>query len=103
MHSKEFVEKMKERLLEEKERLTEELASLSMHSEVGDDDDENASEFEMDEVSHDIAATIKADLGKIEVALKKVELGTYGQTESGEEISEQRLEVMPWADSVVEN
>lgn len=102
MHSQEFVQKMKERLLEEKERLTTELSELSMHNEVGDDEDENASEFEMDEVSHDIAATIKSDLEKIETALKKVDQGTYGMTEEGKEISEARLEVMPWADSVIE-
>jgi RNA polymerase-binding transcription factor DksA len=103
MHSQEFVQKMKERLLEEKERLDEELSSLKMHNEVGDDEDENASEFEMDEVNHDISATIKSDLEKIEAALKKVEQGTYGTTEDGKEISEARLEVLPWADTIIED
>ncbi|MDB4939772.1 MAG: hypothetical protein JWO40_197 [Candidatus Doudnabacteria bacterium] len=102
MHSQEFVQKMKEKLLEEKERLSEELAGLTMHNEVGDDEDENASEYEMDEVSNDIAATIKSDLEKIEAALKKVEQGTYGITDDGQEISEARLEVIPWANGIVE-
>jgi DnaK suppressor protein len=102
MHSQEFVERMKERLSEEKENLTEELASLSEHTEVGDETDENASEFQIDEVNHDIAATIKADLEKIEKALKKIEAGTYGITDDGTEISAERLEVLPWADSIVE-
>ncbi|MEK7652071.1 MAG: hypothetical protein AAB351_02635 [Patescibacteria group bacterium] len=102
MPSKEFVEKMKERLLEEKERLSEELSELSSHTEMGDEDDENAQEVGNDEVSQDIAATLKADLGKIESALKRIEDGSYGMTAEGQEIPEARLEVLPWADSIVE-
>jgi RNA polymerase-binding transcription factor DksA len=102
MHSQEFIQRMKERLLEEKERLSADLAALSTHTEMGDDEDENASEYEIDEVNHDIAATIKADLEKIEAALKKAEDGTYGMTEDGKEISEARLEVIPWADTAIE-
>jgi DnaK suppressor protein len=102
MPSKEFVEKMKERLLEEKERLSEELNELSSHTEMGDEDDENAQEVGNDEVSQDIAATLKADLEKIESALKRIEDGSYGMTSEGQEIPEARLEVLPWADSIVE-
>ncbi len=102
MHSQEFVEKMKERLLEEKERLSDELNELSAHTEMGDEVDENAQEVVADEVSQDIAATLKADLEKIEAALKRVEDGTYGMTASGEQIPESRLEALPWADSLVE-
>lgn len=101
MPSTEFAQKMKERLLEEKERLSEELASLSAHTELGDEEDENASEVVLDEVNQDIAATLKADLEKIDKALKKIEEGTYGITEDGKEIPEARLEVLPWADSEV--
>ena len=102
MHSKEFVEKMKERLLEEKERLSDELSELSAHTEMGDEDDENAQEVVADEVSQDIAATLKADLEKIEAALKRVEDGTYGTTVDGQDIPESRLEALPWADSLIE-
>ncbi|MEK7075614.1 MAG: hypothetical protein AAB948_02380 [Patescibacteria group bacterium] len=102
MPSKEFVEKMNERLLEEKERLSGELSELSSHTEMGDEDDENAQEVGNDEVSQDIAATLKADLKKIESALKRIEDGSYGMTADGQEIPEARLEVLPWADSIVE-
>src|SRR4051812_45680410 len=102
MHSKEFLERMKERLIEEKANLTEELNSLVETTDVGEESDENATAFQIDEVNSDISATIKADLEKIEKALKKIEAGTYGVTEDGREISEERLEVLPWADSIVE-
>ncbi len=101
MHAPEFVQKMKERLLEEKERLNEELASLTAHTEMGDEEDENASELALDEVNQDIAATLKADLEKIDQALAKVEQGTYGLTADGKDIAEARLEVLPWADTEV--
>ena len=102
MPSQEFVQKMKERLIEEKERLNEELAGLQEHTEMGDEEDENASEVEIDVVNHDIADTIKADLDKIDAALKRIEDGTYGVDAEGKEISESRLEVLPWADTNVE-
>ncbi len=101
MHSKEFIDRMKERLIEERENLTEELNSLSETTDVGEETDENATAFQIDEVNNDIAETIKADLLKIEKALKKTEDGTYGMTDDGQEISEERLEVLPWADSIV--
>lgn len=103
MHSQEFIQRMKERLLEEKERLTEELQGLSAHTELGDEADENANEVNLDEVSSDIAAAIKNDLEKIEIALKKADQGTYGMTDDGQQISEERLEVLPWADTVIES
>ncbi|SRR5258708_2452775 len=102
MHSKEFVQKMKERLVEEKERLSEEVAQFGRHTEIGDIEDEKATEIEMDEVNEDIAETLRADLKKIEVALVKIENGTYGTTSDGREIPEARLEAIPWADSLVE-
>lgn len=102
MHPQEFVQRMKERLLEEKDRLNEELSQFSHHTEVGDREDENASEIEMDEVNEDIAETLRADLKKVETALSKIDAGTYGLTADGEEIPESRLEVIPWADTLVD-
>lgn len=102
MHSQEFVQKMKERLLEEKDRITEELEGLSAHTELGDDPDENIQEMEVDQVNQDIISQLKEDLSKIEVALERSEKGTYGTTESGEMIPEARLEIIPWADTNVE-
>ena len=107
MHSQEFTQKMKERLLEEKERITDELSQLHEHTEMGPgptdatDYDANAQEINVDEVSQDIMAQLEEDLVKIDKALVKTEDGTYGMTDSGEQISESRLEVLPWADTTV--
>ena len=104
MHSEEFLQKMKTRLNEEKETIQEELSELNAHTEMGDDDDDNASEREVDEVNRDIIAQLKSDLVQIEQALANMEKGTYGLCAvGGEDISEQRLEVLPWADRCVEH
>lgn len=102
MPSQEFIQRMQERLLEEKERINEELSQLSEHTELGSDVDSNMEEVNVDEVNQDIIAQLKADLVLIEKALRKIDEGTYGKTDSGEEISEARLEVLPWADTNVE-
>lgn len=96
-----FIEEMKQKLTEEKERLEEDLAGLTAHTELGDDEDENAEEVNVDEVNQDIMATIKADLEKISKALAKIEAGTYGTDDNGREISEARLRAMPWADKAI--
>ncbi len=104
MHSREFLEKMKEQLLEEKERLTEELKDTQSHTEMGDDLDSAATEVEVDEVNQDIIAQLKSDLEKIDAALAKIENGTYGVCSiGGEDIPESRLEVLPWAETCIDH
>jgi RNA polymerase-binding transcription factor DksA len=108
MHSQEFIEKMKQRLEEEKERLSEELSQVPAHTEMQSNDDEweDASPLEMqvDEVSKDIIAQLKSDISKIETASERIEKGEYGVCSvGGEDISEERLEVIPWADTCVEH
>ncbi|MDQ3018683.1 MAG: hypothetical protein M3Q64_02335, partial [bacterium] len=88
-------------LLEAKHKLTEDLAGLSAHTEVGDDYDENATEVQLDDVSHDLMPRMQADLDRIEIALAKIEAGTYGIDDDGNEISEERLRVMPWAEKTL--
>ena len=103
MLSDEFIARMKERLLEEKQNFIDELASLQAHTELGDEEDENASEFQNDEVNKDIIAQLNSEVSRIDAALKRIEDGTYGKsTASGVEISEARLEVLPWAETTVE-
>ena len=92
---------MKQKLLAEKSRLEEELKGLSPHTEMGDDQDENAEEVNVDEVSQDLIARINSDLGKVEKALAKIEAGTYGTDDNGKPISEARLRAMPWADRAI--
>lgn len=102
MHSAEFTEEMKQLLLATKAQLTEELAGLSSHTEVGEDPDENASEIEMDEVSQDVMSRIQGDLAKIETALSRIEQGVYGiDINTKEDIAEDRLRVLPWAETGV--
>lgn len=101
MLSQEFIEEMKSKLLEEQARLQNDFSGLSEHSEVGDDMDENATEIQLDEVNQDVRETMKEDLEKIKVALQKIDEGTYGTDEDGNEISEERLRVIPWADKAI--
>ena len=101
MLSQDFINEMKAQLLQEKQRLTEELTGLSVHTEVGEDYDENATEVQLDDVSHDVRARINADLQKIETALEKMEAGTYGVDDEGNQISEERLRAIPWADKAL--
>ncbi len=101
MHSQAFISEMKEKLLAAKAELTEELKNLNPHTDLGDDDDENAEEINVDEVNQQVAVRIKGDLEKIDAALAKIEAGTYGTDSSGADIPEGRLRALPWADSSV--
>jgi RNA polymerase-binding transcription factor DksA len=101
MLSKNFVEEMEKQLLEAKQKLQTELAGLKPHEELGDDLDSNAQEVEDDEVSQDMIARLNLDLEKINIALAKIKAGTYGVDDEGNEISESRLRVIPWADKSV--
>jgi RNA polymerase-binding transcription factor DksA len=77
------------------------LAGLSSHTEVGPDEDENASEVAMDEVNQDLIARMHSDLDKINKALGKMDQGTYGVDDSGKVIGEDRLRAIPWADRAI--
>jgi len=99
--TEDFIEEMKTKLLEEKQRLTEELSNLPGHLEIGSRSDENAKEAEDDEVNNSLKIRIEADLEKIETALAKIDAGTYGIDDSGRQISEDRLRALPWADKAI--
>jgi RNA polymerase-binding transcription factor DksA len=101
MLSPEFIEEMKQKLLEQKTKLQNDLSGLSSHTEVGEDYDENATELQIDEVNQDVIAQMKSDIEKIDAALKRIEAGTYGTANDGQEISEQRLRALPWADTAL--
>ena len=101
MLSKEFIEEMQQKLVAQKQKLEGDLGGLSAHSEMGDEEDENASEINVDEASQDVIALMKKDLEKIETALAKIEAGTYGTDNDGKEISEARLRALPWADKAI--
>ncbi len=101
MLSESFVEEMKQKLLEQKQKLMEDLKGLSAHTEMGDTDEDNAGEIAADEASQDVIALMKADLEKINKALFKIHNGSYGADDEGNEISEARLRAMPWADKAL--
>ena len=99
--STQFIAEMKDLLLAKQEELTTELKGLSAHTEVGEDDEDNATEVQIDEVNQDVMARINADLVKIEQALEKIDAGTYGVDSDGNEIAEERLRVIPWAEKAI--
>lgn len=101
MLTPQFVEEMKQALLSKQTELQEELTGQHSHEELGTDMDSSAQEVEADEVSQDVIAVLKKDLEKIAVALEKIENGTYGTDVDGNEISEARLRVIPWADKAI--
>lgn len=101
MHSKEFIEEMKQKLLSEQHRLIDELSGLSPHTEMGSNEDDGALELEVDEASQSIILRLQDDLNKIAIALNNIEQGRYGIDAEGNEISEDRLRVLPWADTSV--
>lgn len=101
MLSEEFVKEMEAGLHAEKDRLEEELKGLSAHTEVGDSLEDNAEEFSVDAANQDVISRIRHDLQKIEFALGKIANGSYGTDAEGNEISEERLRVLPWADTAL--
>jgi RNA polymerase-binding transcription factor DksA len=101
MLSQDFIEEMKAKLLAEKDRLTADMAGMAEHTEIGRDYDENAQEVELDDVNSDMRGRMESDLAKIEKALAKIEAGTFGTADDGQEISEERLRVIPWADQAI--
>lgn len=96
-----FIDEMKQRLSEQKAKLEGELAGTQPHTELGDDEDDNASELAVDEVNQDLIERIKGDLEKIDKALQKIADGTYGTDDDGKEIGEDRLRAIPWADKAL--
>ncbi len=101
MHKQAFIEEMKGELEGRKAQLLEEIAGLRVHTEVGTDYDENATEIQIDNVNQDLIGRIQEDLQKIDAALSKIAAGTYGVDDKGKEISEQRLRALPWADKAI--
>lgn len=101
MLPQEFIAEMKQKLLAQKQKLENDLKGLSVHTELGSDVDSQVQEVEDDEVSQDVIAAMRADLAKIDKALKKIEDGVYGTDDQGQAISQARLRALPWADKAI--
>lgn len=102
MLSQDFINKMHQKLLDQKAKFEEELKNLPEHEEIGNRLDDAALEQTNDEVSHEVASRIRADLQDIDDALVRINTGTYGlDVDTGAPIEEKRLEVYPWAKKAI--
>ncbi|GIV77693.1 TraR/DksA C4-type zinc finger protein [Litorilinea aerophila] len=93
-----FVEKEKQKLLEEREQVLDELTHLRelMQSEVDVEPDEGDAEIFEREKNAALIAVLENKLQGIEAALRSIEKGQYGICERcGQPIELERLEVKP--------
>ncbi len=107
------IQEMKTRLEEKQKELEGNIASLTeAHptpvdpieaSEGPQDFEETAIDFDETQKEQSIEVNENALLTEVKAALKRIENGTYGKSVvSGTPIPERRLEVIPWADRLVE-
>lgn len=105
-------EELRQKLLEEKKKIEENLAKSetgrkgadreyqTAFPEIERDQEENADEMEIYESSLATDETLKAELQKINAALRAMEKGTYGFCQNcNKEIPLERLQVYPQADT----
>jgi RNA polymerase-binding transcription factor DksA len=100
---KEFIEKQKDALQKEKERIVIEIKQLKKYPDYGDGIGEDGLQ-EVVDYENNIAIEEELDfvLQKINKALKAIEAGTYGKCDNcSANIEMGRLEVVPYADSCV--
>jgi RNA polymerase-binding transcription factor DksA len=71
--------------------------------EVGSDEGDNAFEVEQYATSLAVTQDLEVKLNKIEAALNKIEEGTYGKCKMGDDIEEERLKVVPEADTCMKH
>ncbi|KKQ44734.1 MAG: hypothetical protein US63_C0024G0006 [Candidatus Moranbacteria bacterium GW2011_GWC2_37_8] len=105
----EILKELKEKLLAEKNRVKEELGRIAKpnktegdyttsFSEIGTDEDENASEVEEYTANLALEANLEKQLKEITEALERIENGTYGKCENcAKDISIERLRAYPAA------
>ncbi|MBI1834007.1 MAG: hypothetical protein HYR90_04240 [Candidatus Andersenbacteria bacterium] len=100
LHTPAFIAEMKEKLVAEKKALEGELPTLD-RPEYGRTDEENAAEVADFESSKATTNALKERLESIRSALERIEQETYGTTEDGEIIPEDRLRANPAATTLV--
>lgn len=108
-----MIEKLKEKLIEEKNKIEMELRKIANQDSSGDyraefedlgrEREDNATEIEHYTANMGVTESLERELEKIIIALKKIENGTYGKCEKcGKAIPEKRLEIYPAAQNCVE-
>lgn len=108
-------EGLKQKLLEEKKRLEENISRTetdnkgtdreyeTVFPEIERDQEQNADEMELYESNLAVDESMKAELEKIEVALSKMEQGAYGLCSNCQkEIPLERLRAYPQADTCLD-
>lgn len=107
MINKETLEQLKKRLEEEKKVLQEELGLIAdkqsdgnhyvtKFPDMGTDQDDNTAEVSLFGDRLAIEKELETRLGRVKLALEKIEAGTYGVCETcGDEISIERLGAFP--------
>jgi RNA polymerase-binding protein DksA len=114
MLNKDFLNKIKNKLIEEKERLEKELGGFTkqnIHNKtdykakfpnLGSESDENAKEVQGFEVNLNMENTLEKELRDVNNALKRIDEGKYGHCYNcNEEIPEARLEARPTASTCI--
>ncbi len=108
-YDKEFLENMRERLLEEKKSLENDLSRFAkpfgeegeyrtIEENLGSDMDDSATETEINDNNRSLERSLEANLRDALDALAKIDAGTYGICEkTGREIPRERLEALPMA------
>jgi RNA polymerase-binding transcription factor DksA len=97
--SKEFLEKQKELLVKEKEQLEEKIKTLKMFPDYGWDPESNIQETIDYESNLPFEIELTKIVDKINIALKAIDNGSYGQCSLCKKAIERgRLEIMPYAD-----
>lgn len=105
---------LKQKLVEEKKRIGDNLSKTetgekvdreyeTKFTEIERDPEENADEMEMYESNLAVDESIKSELEKIDAALERMEKGTYGVCSNcGKEIPLERLQAYPQADTCLD-
>jgi RNA polymerase-binding protein DksA len=108
-----IISELKEKMVSEKKQLEEELNRIATpstangdyntkFSEMGTDEDDNASEVEEYTDNLAIEANLEKQLKEINEALEKIEAGNYGKCENcNEDISIERLRAYPAAKTCI--
>lgn len=91
------IELLQSRLLRERERILRGSTRLITKEKSGNDIADQASDVSEELVRSSLSANDARTLREIELALKRIETGTYGTCEiCGQEISLRRLRILPY-------
>jgi RNA polymerase-binding transcription factor DksA len=101
MHTPDFINEMKQRLLDERRTLTGEATQSEQFPDYGRSEEENATEVADYEALQAANKAVTERIVEIDLALERIQKNTYGVTEDGVMISEGRLRANPAATTVI--